>query len=498
MIRSDKHRWSFSSQVLVFTIFVTVCLMANLKYFNLRSHYMDFGLFISQINALVHQNPLDNSGHLQPIIYLFVAIQSLFGLAALPYIMVTIQSALLIFPAYAVQKHYGFLPTFVYLLYFPLWFLALNEFHLEFFLVAASVGFFIAWESRKFWHCLPFLLLMCLTKEIYILQAAFFGLFMVFAANNNTLSINKRRLAIKLGFVVFVSLCSVFWIYVFIKSNVLVSLETHTPRAIFGNGFRWLGTSPFEMIKTLFTQPFTVINVIASDHNNYKFLLFLLGPMMFLPVFGGYYLIPTIPILLILFLSTEPNHVGISHHYSGALIGPFFFALMHGYRKVILPLSTTSIKNLFILGLTLMVFSSHVLLSPSPISRFFWTSKIWQYEKSTYFDLERSQLVKKLLLKSLTDKNRDIYLTNSLNWSYLQEFKTVRIFDFTITQPVKNAYFVFDSGRPIYIGDRGCQWIYGECEDLILAQQYAHLKSQLIRKAELVASDDGVEIYKTH
>ena len=103
-----------------------------------------------------------------------------------------------------------------------------------------------------------------------------------------------------------------------------------------------------------------------------------------------------------------------------------------------------------------------------------------------------------MLRASLTDKNRELYLPNSLNWAYLQEFKTVRLFDLSIRHPVKNAYFVFDSDRPIYIGDRGCQWIYGKCRDPNLTEEHTRLKRQLTENAELVISENGFEIYKTH
>jgi len=135
----------------------------------------------------------------------------------------------------------------------------------------------------------------------------------------------------------------------------------------------------------------------------------------------------------------------------------------------------------------------HVMISPSPLSRLFWTNKVWNYGYEAYFLSERMDMIKEAMKKYVPENSRiSISTQNTLNWGYLAQRRyyfpyplgvvepalvfSLKDFRFwsimtgsqkedleteslvATYQPVFAEYVLIDFKRPWYVADQGCNW----------------------------------------
>ena len=70
-------------------------------------------------------------GHTKPFEYLYSFLYSIFPINTAPQILLFVQGLLLFLPAYWIRLSYGWVVTLAYMLYFPLWFNLLFDFHID-------------------------------------------------------------------------------------------------------------------------------------------------------------------------------------------------------------------------------------------------------------------------------------------------------------------------------------------------------------------------------
>ena len=145
----------------------------------------------------------------------------------------------------------------------------------------------------------------------------------------------------------------------------------------------------------------------------------------------------------------------------------------------------------------------HVMLSPSPISRLFWSDKVWTYSWQAYVPTERVAMIKSMIEKYIpADPDISVTTQNQLNYSHLAHRKVYLPFPMGIAEPQKVMdwssrtwdgfvvflktgykpmaitydryadYVVLDLKRPYFLMDRGCGWIYGECRDKEIEKKF--------------------------
>ena len=135
----------------------------------------------------------------------------------------------------------------------------------------------------------------------------------------------------------------------------------------------------------------------------------------------------------------------------------------------------------------------HILISPSPVGRKFYSPNSWNYHYSTYLWSDRDRMIKAALKTYISsDPKKIISVQNSLNFHYLMERNIFRIFpdgaikkskyytqkltlshliEFIQTGKVHKVhiesnfadYVVLDLKRPWFNGDQACEWVSGKC-----------------------------------
>jgi len=155
--------------------------MAVLKYHNLNSTYFDLGVFLSNFYMIsVGQWQRIYLTHVQPYSLIFSLPYQILPGFLLPPVILIAQASLLAFPVIGLYKHYGIIPTIAFALYFPLWYNALFDFHIDHLAVPLLFGFFFFERQGKTGLAILMAVLLTFVKEIFSLQAAFCGLFLLF------------------------------------------------------------------------------------------------------------------------------------------------------------------------------------------------------------------------------------------------------------------------------------------------------------------------------
>lgn len=198
----------------------------------------------------------------------------------------------------------------VYLLYPPLQFAVLFDFHPV--TLAAPLLLYCIWaaEVGRWWTLGVCGALAALTQEQVGLMLVMLAVWM--AVRHPA----RRRQAVALGG------AALSWVIVamavIIPSFAIDSANPHLVR------YQDLGDSPTDIIAALFTRPWDVLDVVATP-DRALYLLILLAPLMFLPLAAPLLAACALPQLAINLFASDGPAQSIEYHYA-AVLTPFLIA----------------------------------------------------------------------------------------------------------------------------------------------------------------------------
>ena len=497
--------------------------MAVLKYHNLNSTYFDLGVFLSNFYMIsVGQWQRIYLTHVQPYSLIFSLPYQILPGFLLPPVILIAQASLLAFPVIGLYKHYGIIPTIAFALYFPLWYNALFDFHIDHLAVPLLFGFFFFERQGKTGLAILMAVLLTFVKEIFSLQAAFCGLFLLF--------IRKKRIAGACLFVFGIIYYLIATHYFLKYFNFSISNFTSTSSSeIFLHPLNLMRASGAEVLNHVLSNFHLIIWEILTNPDKMKYLLYIFVALGFIPLLSPGILLTTLPILAGSLLFQTKGYYGYTHHYTAGLIAPMIIAFAEGlpvakkyWEKLKLP------PDRFIPLILAGLFLCHVLASPSPIGRKFYRKKAWFHHNSVYKFQERNKWIKSVIKKYIPfDPNIILSVQNTLNWGHLAQRQTVFVFPHGATQPsvkvdaseksmsgvldyiltgeIKNNmnsvawadYVVLDLRRPWFIGDRGCEWVEEKCVNAMgFEEEFLGLVSRARLLFETIYENDKVVILK--
>lgn len=451
--------------------FILLLFLSVSKYLSLHSTFYDLGFYHNLIYRFSVSTPwafLFNT-HANLFIAPYGILYRLFNS---PLILLFIQAAaitgagyLLIGYCFKLSKiNYWYLFC-LYLLYSPVWYNALFDFHFEHLFILFCAIFFtiIQYDSAKmklaaFVLCLG----ICMIKEVFAFSAFTMGLYLI-----------VRKKWCLTGFII--SFFAVCYIYFMVIRVIPFFSSGHGPAALWNMSFGYLGDSLPEICKNLLVHPWIIIENGIDAWGKGLYFIALFGPFVFLPVLSPLELLPAFPQLLISLLSTNPNHYSFQNQYTAGLIVPCFIAFAHACR--FLNSSRLQLWKKPVLKI-IMAFSVliHIVFSPSPISNFFWNSDSWFYHYTAYHSTIRDDRIKHVIENVIPgDNDVVVSIQNSLNHALLAERKYIFCFptgvykpgitlswDGSIFNPGKVETFskiadfvVIDLQRPLFIADKG-------------------------------------------
>jgi uncharacterized membrane protein len=504
--------------------FIILNSMSILKYLSLSSNVADLGFFDNNAYNYTNEYHRIFYGHFTPFFLLYAKLYSFFPINYFPILLLIIQSSTLCLSVFFVYRVFGKWPGIAMALYYPLWANALFDFHIDHLSIPLLAAFFAACEFRRFKLAVLTAGCLVLIKEPFALQVIGCGFYFFWLSS--CLKLREYRIQlISLGFILF--FWGAGWFYV-VTQWVLPYFSNGGPGPLESPAFSWLGNNLFEMLWTIVSKPNLIIINIFENIGKLKYLLVLFGLLGFIPLLRPKALIVALPMLGISLVSNIENYYDYTTHYTSGLIIPIIIAFRDGV--VVLKNKMHIYQNYFsflkFLLLIILIFG-HWTLSSSPISRLFWSNKVWSYSWRAYFPTFRDEKITSAILNYIPSDNGVIVSTqNTLNLGHLAHRRIYLLFPMGVMKPqqfldwsnrdvqgllhfiqtgykspailhdVYADYVLFDLKRPWFIEDKGCGWIYGICQNKLIAQNFHKLVSDISIKYTLVYEYDGFYIYK--
>lgn len=502
------------SSVFFLALFGILSCLACFKYVALHSTYLDMGIFVSTLNHVFSGELWQVSYlHVQPYLLLWSGLYSIFPAGFVPIVILIIQSGLLALPALWLYRLYGPFYSFAYALYFPLWFNALFDFHIDHMAIMFLFGFFILAKKDHIKTAVFAALLIAFVKESFALQTAACGLFLL---------VEKKK-----GPGIFLIVSGLLY-FIFATYYLLPFFMSGGKGGLDFSGYSWMGDSTGEIIRFIVMKPHMVLWAIISDSKKIKFIICVFGALGFIPFLKPKYLIPALPILFISLISETESYYGIGHHYTAGLIAPLIMGFCEGNpvaRKIWSRLRLSG--HFYIPTVFLGILMCHIVLSPSPISRLFWLPKVWSYHYSAYIPSDRDSMIKKAIVAHVPKTPEVFVITqNSLSWGHIMNRKYSFCFPYGVFEPLKSPdltlisysdfisylrnnklpliknnslqadYILLDLNRPWYIGDKGCDWYYGECHNEEISEEFTTLVEKTKENYKIIYENDEFIILK--
>jgi uncharacterized membrane protein len=207
--------------------------------------------------------------------------------------------------------------TVAYLLYPAIGFLARFDFHIEIFAIPAFLAAFDAMDQDRWKTATIWLLIPLLCKESLGLTVAAWGLYALLV---------HRKPSWGLAWLL-VGLAQ-FWLSSFLLIPALRGESSDTLMR-----YAWLGESPLEMVKTLFTSPGQVWAHVTSARRLF-YLVQILAPIGFLSLLGPWELALAVPGLALNLLSTSRPQSAIFFQYTVPILPFVFIAAVLGTMRL--------------------------------------------------------------------------------------------------------------------------------------------------------------------
>jgi hypothetical protein len=392
-----------------------------------------------------------------------------------------------------------------------------------------------------------------LVKEPFALQTVACGLYF------GWLAFHQRGLGISVRLVVFGALLALWggiWFYGAIYW-VLPYFGDGSPRALQSGAFSWLGSSPSAMVWNLVSRPERVLAEIFSTPGKLYYLFVVFALLAFVPLLRPVALMVALPLIMISMLSRLDVYYGYANHYTAGVIVPIVVAFRDGLpiarryfgflvewvvrKRRLSPLhqatlstweeafvwTATNERRIFSLLLFAWLLVGHWAFASSPISRLFWSDKVWSYSWHAYVPTGREAMMKEAMLKYIpADPDVSITTQNTVNWYHLADRKVCLPFPLGVDIPYRMIdwssrdlpglwqyvrtgvvppiithahyadYVVLDLKRPWFIVDKGCDWLYGACRNSEMAAKFLRLVDETHQRYSTVFESDGFMILR--
>ncbi len=491
-VKSERKERFFS--LLLWAVIASYCgifgTMSVLRYLSFNTAFYDLGIYDHAIWKIANQGNWKYLawGHFRPIVGVYALFYKLFPSAITLLLLQTAAIGLSAVPLYYIAKsslksnYYALLIVIVYLLYSPVIYNNLFDFHADHLIILLMFwGFYFLQKDKPlafFLVCLPGLFL----KESLILSMGAMGFYAIICYRKY-----KSGGILFIGAAIFFYLVTKY-IMPYLGYDLYIGIISHE------GSFSYLGSNLFEAAKNLLLHPWIAVRELM---NVWKmgYLAFLLLPLLFIPLLSPLSLVPAIPALAISLLSRLPNHYWIQHQYTASLVAPLFVALVYGLKRLNVKEGYLRIrlrKNLKIrLGknqwlraslASILILSIYynITLSPSPISVLFWKNLIRDYYKASYVVSERDRALGDAIERFIP-QDSSVVSQNTVNSSYLAHREEYYCFP----EQIESAdYVVLDQKRAHYV--------IGKVDE----EEYEKEFNKLLKSHQIVFTYDGIYIFE--
>lgn len=317
---------------LIYTVFFTLYTLSRHRSFH--SYAFDLGWQHQAFYTLLHTgNPritlwvtLNHLGnHFQPLYYLLAPIYALHQDATTLLVLQTILLAVAAIPLYLIAKRRlgnpwtALIIAVLYLLYPALHGINNFDFHGLALLIPFACFLLYALETEKFRLFWVFFALALIAREDTVISLSGVGLYLL---------LDRRHR--KLGLTV-LAVCVGYFLFVLTMMSTLdgcADLQNYSALAV-PEHQNFTG-----VLLTLFTNPRFVLQHVFFNPEKIEYLLHILIPVAFLPLFAGKRIVLLLPGLAIMLLSNTFFNYSICCPYSAHIIPYVFFLTILGIQSI--------------------------------------------------------------------------------------------------------------------------------------------------------------------
>lgn len=508
------------------------------RYISLSSNVADLGFFMNNFWNVGHEWQRAFYGHVQPLMLLWGAGYTALPASLAPIVLVVFQASVIIASVIAIWRVFGVWPGIAALLYYPLWVNALFDFHFDHLSIPILVVFFIACKRRKFEIAAIAAASLSFIKEPFALQTVACGLYLWWLAFHlrgqgfATRLVSLGGCLVLFGTMAFVVM--IHWLIPYFRNDLQGGF------GIASGSFSWLGSNLWDMAWTLVSKPGLIISEIIGTPGKLIYLVVIFGLLGFIPLLRPAALIVALPPLMISMLSRLENYYDYANHYTAGVIVPAIVAFEQGlpvarawfYRFLERingeALAQDGCREKAFFGILLSgLLAGHWALASSPISRLFWSDKVWSYSWRAYVPSERTAMMKRAITTYIpSDPGVVVSTQNTVNWYRLANRRTYFPFPDGVDTPYPDIdlsnrsigglwkyvrtgerlpslvhekwadYVVLDLKRPWFVVDKGCDWIFDTCRDQVVAQQFLKALSNASSNYSTIFEQDGFMILR--
>ena len=469
--------------LVIVTYGVTFGSMSILRYLSFHSSIFDLGLFDHSIWNIAYRGKFEYlaSGHFSPVLLIYAYIYKVFPSPLILLLSQTLAISVSALILYFIAKeklegsYYAFLIVLIYLLYPPLEYNNLFDFHPDsFFIPLAFLAFYFLEKNNGLGFILSCTATLFL-KEPLILATAMLGIFAI---------IVHKRYGVG-SFILILSLVS----FVLITQVIMPQVSGGSYGGGFAGSFSYLGENTFEIIKNLLAHPWILIKE-SLNVDKMGYLVFIFMPLMWIPLISPFALLSSLPALVISLLSRLPNYYGIHHQYTASVIPGLFISFVYALISVGKSHQTRrrernpSRGNIIgpILGAVFCVsLYYNIILSPSPLSLNFWKKDHHSlYYKESFISTTRDRILGKAIKEHIPSTG-SVSSQNALNSAHLAHRDKFYPFPKGVGQV---DYVVVDLKRPHYIIDK------------INKKEFKEALGEIEKAYQIVFSHDGIYIFQ--
>jgi uncharacterized membrane protein len=456
------------------------------KYHYLQSTFFDLGLYSNIVSNLNSDISLVYHGHFQPILFIPSFIVSQVGTGYAAYILLLIQSIVIIISGVILQRRFGKNISIIYFISPLLWTYLLFDFHVECFLVFLLVLYYKELHNANFGRAAIITLLFSLIKEVYILLAISLSAYLII------LTFFKKSNVTQFFLLIGVLLLNIFLLN--IVFNYILPLDSSYDGAYLnGSQYAWLGYGFLNKIVFILSHPFDIISHILSI-KIFLYFLFLIAATGLFSILRLANFVPFLIILAIYLLPKDSNYINFTGHYNVVFLVPLLVCLYGAIGDYTVHLH--NIKPLIRARIYICIG-----LIPAAITAAFF---VYSQPIAPLFNIDYDHLTKK---KSIIDKYACNGLLSSVqnNINYNCTYSSVRPLIFP--EGVSNLkigsninytakYIIIDTSISPFVYDKSCGRIISSCTGSAIANQYNQIRTDLVVHSKLIEAYNGLEVYE--
>jgi len=351
-LTKSKNILTLHLSVLVYIIIMVYLTFS--RYYSFSSSAWDLGIFnqacyttlhgkIFYYTAELYANPggCILGAHFSPILF---AVIPFYAIYPSPESLLTIQTIVLAIGAYPVfliakkvlkSENIALLFSILYLAYPHLHSVNIFDFHPDAFFVLFTLFAYLFFIEEKWKSYFLFVTLALLTKEFMSILILFFAIGELIPQRREIVnSLRMKKLPSKKCLVLICTLLLAIGYFVLAKYLLLFFNPHKPPEYIEGAPWKILGIDPLNPSSYTALHKVNIFAAISYDFKSKVFyLLTILVPFAFLPIFKPLKFLPAIIWVVIAFLSNYSPYYSLWLHYS-AMIVPFtVIASIEGVRK---------------------------------------------------------------------------------------------------------------------------------------------------------------------